>query len=372
MADALSRGDGQAYFQALTTGTLFLPDLAEPGPQQLVTVRSGADTYLIAFTSCEALASRLSGVAAFRTTTFAELAGKWPDPDWMLAVNPDTPIQAYAPIEVIRAGADGRLVLEAERGNPDLPANDLEAELDQAVRGSDVDGIIGALVTATVHVPVTGDGRPRPLAERTIAAFTSRRQLAAAVPAGLPAAVLPFLDVVLDWPGDDWQLVLNPAGRAPLEFAGPQVRGFVEWARQARWDPATGPEHRPLVATDMVWKVVPSGQLDAYLRDHRGDVSGAVRRCGAGDLVEEAFAAAPPGDLSVHILQWTVHCPDLYQPEPGVAGAWRVQAVALPHGARIRRLRRDGRPAYSAAFDADVMRWTPVHGAEQLHQALTT
>src|SRR5512142_1789576 len=98
MAGSLSDGDPAVYFRVIAEAPLYLPAFAGSGPQRLVTCRRGEDTCLVVFTSPEAMAARLVGVELFRTTSYPELAEKWPDPGWLLAVDPGLPIQGYMPI----------------------------------------------------------------------------------------------------------------------------------------------------------------------------------------------------------------------------------------------------------------------------------
>ncbi|GIH16551.1 hypothetical protein Raf01_47230 [Rugosimonospora africana] len=268
MVDALQRGDSQAYFQVLATATLYLPAFDEPGPQQLVTVKSGDDTYLIVFTSPEALARRLKGVDSFRTTSYPELRAKWPDPLWMLAVDPDTPIQGFMPIAIVSEGAAGRVVLPAVPDDvvpgdgfpvpddaPDSgpvtfdldrvrPANQLERDMVDSLRSADVNGVVRTLVLGEVHVPtqrrVAGPVEPGPdfpwreadVRIRTVPVFTSASRLVDAVPLGAPSVAVPFLDLVLSWPGPAWRLAVNPGTALELTFPGEHVPGFVAWAEE--------------------------------------------------------------------------------------------------------------------------------------------
>jgi hypothetical protein len=361
MAGALATGNSQAYFRALAGATLYLPALDEPGPQQLVTVRSGDDQYVLVFTSTEALASRLRGVPAFRTTTCAELLDKWPDPALMLAVDPETPIQAYAPIRVVADGAAGRLDLTPAVAVPGGPVNALEAELDQAVRESDVDALIGALVSGVVLMPTDGE-RWAPAAEQTIAVFTSPERAAAAVPGGTPLAELAFLDIALDWPGIGWRLVVNP-GESALEFTGAQVLGFVEWARHGV-DAAGADLPAVAVATALV-QPLPAEMAEAYLVGHRSDISGLVHR-------ESDLATVPIADVT-HVLHWVQHCSEVCLPVrvPDEApAAWRLTAVQVPHGAKLEQVGDDGRRSWVAAYDADLSEWLPLPDPDRMREAL--
>lgn len=372
LADALARGDSQAYFQALAEATLYLPAVEEPGPQQLVTVRSGDDVYLIVFTSCEALAERLVGVTAFRTTTCDELLANWPNQDWMLAVDPDTPIQAYAPIDVITDASAGRIVLPSTLEPRTEPANDLEADLDRAIRSGDVDAVIGVLALGTVHVPVASDGTSwASFAEQTIAVFTSIGQMAASIPAGTASDELPFLDVAMDWPGLGWHLVVNPGSTAPLVFDAVQVLGFVAWAQEFAYGMGLEPD-------DQLLKVIGEDQVDGYLRGHRKDVTGTVFRASdlgdveaLVDLHAASGGAVEPDNDTVYVIRFAAHCPDLYR-QSDARLAWRTQASVLPHGAQLQRISRDGDAAWIATFDADLEQWVPLQAADLLRVALTT
>ncbi len=461
MADALRRGDSQAYFRALETATLYLPAFDEPGPQQLVTVRSGDDTYLIVFTSPEALARRLRGVDSFRTTSYPELRAKWPDPAWMLAVDPDTPIQGFMPIAIISEGAAGRVVLPAvpddvvpgdgfpdtdpappdgERGGePDgdpgsrpgpfdldrvRPANQIERDMLDALRSADVNGVIRTLVLGDVHVPtqrrVPGPVEPGPdfpwrdedLRLRTIPVFTSASRLIDAVAPGAPNVTLPFLDLVLGWPGPAWRLAVNPGTALELTFPGEHVPGFVAWAEElvhgpvadggtgdtaAPHAPEPSPElPRPAVegprpGVELLQKIVPHRQVESYLHGRWSQVSGPIHRyaeLGEPRTPAELYAATggaggafQAGDPSVHVIRWVADCPGLYRPFPEAAGpgtgspgrrltVLSAHAVTLPHGAQLHRLDRDAEPAWLASFDADVQQWVPAPEPGRLRQTL--
>ena len=102
MRDALLDGDQERYFAVLAGMTVLLPTPPEvpgdPAPVGWATWNSGGRTHVLAFTSPGAMHSCLPrhGGGA-RITTFAELAGGWPNRDWWLAVNPGLPIEGYLP-----------------------------------------------------------------------------------------------------------------------------------------------------------------------------------------------------------------------------------------------------------------------------------
>ncbi len=91
LAQACHAGDTAACLVLLRGAELALP-LPASGPPAWPTVRAGDTTWLLAFTSVEAMAAAAGGGAGpCRVATLAELAAGWPDPRWRLAVNPGLP-----------------------------------------------------------------------------------------------------------------------------------------------------------------------------------------------------------------------------------------------------------------------------------------
>src|SRR5439155_529938 len=82
-------GDQRAYFQTLAGARLYLPGLAAGSPGQLATWQRDGETYVLAFTSVEALEDCVEGEAdAYLTADCADLLRDWPDPAWRLALEP--------------------------------------------------------------------------------------------------------------------------------------------------------------------------------------------------------------------------------------------------------------------------------------------
>ncbi|POM22683.1 hypothetical protein BTM25_48870 [Actinomadura rubteroloni] len=109
---ARRRGDEQAYLALLAGATLCLPVPGEPGSEaadQFATAKFGDGTYVLGFTSPEAMDRSLRGQAVHhRPVTLAELARAWPRREWGLAVDPGLPSAAYLDAETVArtAGAD--------------------------------------------------------------------------------------------------------------------------------------------------------------------------------------------------------------------------------------------------------------------------
>ncbi|MFC0042135.1 TY-Chap domain-containing protein [Actinomadura rayongensis] len=109
---ARRRGDEQAYLALLAGATLCLPVPGEPGSEaadQFATAKFGDGTYVLGFTSPEAMDRSLRGQAVHhRPVTLTELAGAWPRLEWGLAVDPGLPSAAYLDAETVAktAGTD--------------------------------------------------------------------------------------------------------------------------------------------------------------------------------------------------------------------------------------------------------------------------
>ena len=366
MADALVRGDTPAYFQAVLDATLYLPAFPGTGPQQVVTVTSGEDTYLLVFTSAEAMARQLVGVPAFNTTSYRELADKWPNPAWLLAVDPELPIQGYMPIETVAEGAAGRVQLPlvepvpAPGAPPPLPLpadNELEADLAAAMTAGDIEGVIRTLVTSQVYLPTEGPvALPVDLEAGTfswcvldgaVPVFTSDERLREG-PAVPPSVVVPFVEIVLAWPDPKYSMVVNPGSALELTFLGSEMVGLIAWAQEllpvaAGEPPAAGPV--------LLQKAVRPDEVDGFLQDGWRHVSGVVARA------DEPPAGGRPG----HVVRWPAYVEELYRPAP--SGGLHTHAVELPHGATLYRRDGAGREAPLASYDADIERWVPVAAA---------
>ncbi|MFA1545817.1 SseB family protein [Actinomadura chokoriensis] len=98
LTDARERGDQHGYLELLARAVLYLPSPGEPGAagHQFATAQFGDGTFVLAFTSPEAMDRSLQGQAVHhREASLAELSRRWPHPDWQLAVNPGLPSACY-------------------------------------------------------------------------------------------------------------------------------------------------------------------------------------------------------------------------------------------------------------------------------------
>ncbi|MEU4821095.1 SseB family protein [Actinomadura sp. NPDC023710] len=98
LAEARERGDQHGYLELLARATLYLPSPGDPegGDHQFATAQFGDGTFVLAFTSPEAMDRSLQGQAIHhRRASLAELSRRWPHPEWQLAVNPGLPSACY-------------------------------------------------------------------------------------------------------------------------------------------------------------------------------------------------------------------------------------------------------------------------------------
>jgi hypothetical protein len=275
LAAALARGDGPGYVRLLSSARLFVPLLPGPDadPRVAGLLPPGAP-YVLVFTSLESLSWALGDLAGeYGELDLAELRQRWPDPRHRLAVNPGSPIATFLPLDQLDQLAAGRrslvavgdvaqTVAEQERvrirraclrelaaGDPaaaaprdDPPANPLETRLREASERADPTAFLWALLDArAVVVPTTApvsdparihdDGFPWWIlgGDELLAVpiFSSRAALERTGAAGTPSVEVPFLDVIDNWPGVAYPLVVNPGSVIELVLSGDQVADLV-------------------------------------------------------------------------------------------------------------------------------------------------
>jgi hypothetical protein len=382
MLRAIAAGDQTGYFAVLAGTRLYLPgkrpDLSGNGPdlagnrpsgerQQLATWQRDSVTYLLAFTSLEALAHCLDGRAdAYWTTDHAELVRRWPDPAWKLAINPTVPIGAFLAVDDVAAGAAGELTIptiddlatQATGAAASGPANDLERALDAARNVADTESFLDVLVTSQVLLAVT-DPALDPAAIRrpdfpwpvdrtdgipTIAVFTSPVRLTEAHRTDVAFVTVDFVAVTLAWPDPAYRLSVNPGNGLSIDFVGDEIGELNDWARELAYRRPPPDTTDPDGGNLFVEMVVFEDAIDRYLREGQTRATGLVGPAGG-----------VRADKAVHVLRWRACCPELYQEAPD--GLLIVADVAMPHGARLIQVAPSGTETVVATFDADVGGW---------------
>lgn len=286
MLTALQDSDSRRYAQLLREAPLYVP--ATPGPDDPwpTSLPMPEGNHVIVFTSEESLDWALGGVVdSWRRSDIAGLREIHPD-DAQLVVNPGVPIGVYLVLGEVDDLAEGRqelvpvqdvqdamvdevlaevrrLVLEELGGDVEAaaalqPVNELEERLRDAVSDLDFDAFLLALIGADVVVPTTaavadasaiedGEFPWRVLGDAetpVVPVFSSERVLDTVAPEGGPRVTVSFVDVLLNWPGEDHVLCFNPGTSMELTLPGSSVPELVSAIAEAA--AAGGPaEGRP-------------------------------------------------------------------------------------------------------------------------------
>ncbi|MDQ0376140.1 SseB family protein [Amycolatopsis thermophila] len=284
MLAALQEGDSRRYAQLLSDAVLYVPYAPEPGDPWPQSLPMPEGNHVVVFTSEESLDWALGGVVdGWRETGVAALREIHPD-DAQLVVNPGVPIGVYLVLGEVDDLAEGRqelvpvadvqdamvdevlaevrrLALAELGGDADAaaalqPANELEERLRDAVSELDFDTFLLALIGSDVVLPLAepvddpsriedGDFPWRILGDDEVPVvplFSSERVADTVAPGGGPRVTVSFLDVLLNWPGEDHVLCFNPGTSMELTLPGSSVPELVTAIAEAAATgrPATG------------------------------------------------------------------------------------------------------------------------------------
>jgi len=320
---------------------------------------------------------------------------------------------------------------------PDFdPANDVEASLLNAAEEGNTDAFLSTLLLAKVLVPVlagtpagavprdpefgwrveTLDGQP------FIVVFTSPERLIEHVGAEIATVTVKFVQLIRNWPDEQWSFAVNPGSPVGAKLPGAQIVALANWADEVGLSgepsgeivveepaPAPQPQPSPVPAPapsgpTMMQKVLPPAQVDYYLDRGYDRVSGFVYR-----VAEVAHLRTPANLLhalglslgespftldaaELYVLRWAAHRPNLYripyggQHEagmramqgwvierapfrgngfaPGESGdiiaEFKVDSARLPNGAQLWRISADGTEELVAMLDVDGPLWRRV------------
>jgi hypothetical protein len=246
LAAALSGGDRREFFRLLTVVPLLMPRAGT----DILTVEIFERRYVPIFTSVDTLHERVGKLAdGFAQVDYPWLRQALIGVGLRLAVNPDTPIEAYVSVESLELAARGELVVPTlaefttEVALLDAaPRTPVESALLAAVEAGDVDAYANALLDADVLVPTLDEvtdparvlesdfpwrigGTP---SSPAIAVFTSPELLLAVLGEPGPAVTLPFVAVAGVWP-DGHRLCVNPGTVFGIELAAEQVPLLLLW-----------------------------------------------------------------------------------------------------------------------------------------------
>ncbi|GAA4073145.1 SseB family protein [Actinomadura miaoliensis] len=311
LADARERGDQDAYLRLLSGATLYLPDPGSseaPGGgdgRHYATARFGEGTFVLAFTSPEAMDTSLRGQAVHhRTSSLAELARHWPHPDWQLAVNPGLPSAAYLDAPALLPQRPG----DAEQG---------------AGQGA-------------------GQGN----------APTARKAAVQSAANGGEAARTPKHEKATDT--TVMQKVVRPDHVAHYVEGGYDlVAGYVHRLQDVR---ELNTPSRLVHGLGLAWDGSPFSAGDEEIHVIRWQaVRPALYRRPLGGIDEWSMSIIPGGWV---IEKAPFHGSGYASGDGPAIPEFKVDSLRLPHGAEIWRLGRSGGETLVAAYDADQRRWT--------------
>jgi hypothetical protein len=256
LAWALAEGDLSRYLRLFATAELFQPldggDEDAAQGRELVQYRPDGTTVLPVFTSYEAMQAQVTEpVRAAAVTDFAHLRDTWPDPSWLLAIDPGLPIEAALPLPAVQRGLDGRLSLidpavtvrplADDQWRP-WPHTANHAVLEAVSLGDAaeyLDALLSSMVTVAVARPVGKDallgvdfpwqpggsaGAPE------IEVFTDEGEFVAAYP-DTPRTTLRFQTLLYDWPAG-CALSVNPQRVAGMDLPAEAVPLILRWVRE--------------------------------------------------------------------------------------------------------------------------------------------
>ncbi|MFC5181672.1 SseB family protein [Actinomadura harenae] len=314
LAVARERGDQEGYLDLLARATLYLPTPGAAdgdGGRHFATAQFGGGTFVLAFTSPEAMDRSLRGQAVHhQTSTVSDLVRDWPHPDWRLAVNPGLPSASYLDTNTL----------------PKTP-----------------------VPTAPIAAP-GGAVRPPDPSDRHVAG----RSRAAAAPAPpqvtrlerLPQATRPDAVSQVTRPDAIPQVTRPEPVPAPVVVMMQKVLRpeHVTHYLDGGYDLVAGYVHRLQDVAELT-------------RPER-----LVQALG----LESPGAPFEAGMDAVHVIRWPALKSTLFRSPPSgeeqaPSGApvaeFKVDSQRLPHGAEMHRLAREGRPTLVAVYDADLRRW---------------
>ncbi|MEV4255533.1 SseB family protein [Spirillospora sp. NPDC049652] len=332
---ARERGDQDGYLDLLARATLYLPAPGTDGEggRHFATAEFGGGTFVLAFTSPEAMDRSLRGQAVHhQTSTVAELVRDWPHPDWRLAVNPGLPSASYLDTHML------------PKGPPPAP----QTPAPQPSKAPAVPGLPPAPSPgqAASSGPVRGEPTDRHVAGRSRAA-ASDPQVTRVEPVPAPAdrAEPPQMFVM--------QKVLRPEHVTHyLDGGYDLVAGYVQKLKDV------ADLNRPEQIVRTLGLDYPGSPFDPGMEAVHvirwPAAKPALFRRPLGGEDETALAGMPGG--------WVVEHPPFggrgYAPGDGPpVPEYKVDSQRLPHGAEMHRLAREGRPTLVAVYDADLRRW---------------
>ena len=425
LAAAREHGDQNAYLELLSHAVLHLPSPTDPtyddgARHEFATAQFGDDTFVLAFTSPEAMVRSLRGQAVHhRRCSLADLVRNWPDPAWQLAINPGLPSAAYLDATALplggpaphQAGPQPQARPPASRPNPHPP----QAPPPQA-RPDEGRSLSPEPEQAPPERPEPPPG-PQPQVPLVSESGTAPRRpegpeagpaVPQAVPQDIPPPAPPRPQAPPRTPPapGDRVVASGPPRRTP---PAPQTRPEQPPAaptgpaqpRTAQARPVQARPAEPASEVTVMQKVIRPEHVAHYLEGGYELVAGYVHRLqDVRDLNTPAKLVRGLGlvyegtpfrstDEAVYVIRWPAVKPALFRRPLGgidewsmglVPGGWviekapfpgsgyapgegtaipefKIDSQRLPHGAEMYRIERSGRETLLGGYDADLRRW---------------
>ncbi|TYK46284.1 SseB family protein [Actinomadura decatromicini] len=397
LTEARERGDQSGYLELLARAVLYLPAPGEPGAggHQFATAQFGDGTFVLAFTSPEAMDRSLQGQAVHhREASLSELARRWPHPEWQLAINPGLPSASFL---------DAKALFEPEEPRP-AAAPTPPAPTDVHVAGASVrspsrgrtGGAAGERRAAAPKAPSPPESpapqraEPRPPSAVRAASQPPTRPPAPPAPPPSPRETpsdpqgLPVTPTLEHGPSVTARDVVADRPASPQRTPdAPSPGGGQEKTSLTRQQTVPFPrEHLFVEGTAQVvvmQKVVRPEHVQHYLEGGYDLVAGYVHRLqdvaemktpaamihGLGLLYEGSPFA--PTDEEVFAIRWPAVKPPLFRRPLGgsertsadgpAIPEFKIESQRLPHGAELYRIVANGPETLVASYDADYRRW---------------
>lgn len=261
---ALMAGDAREYARTVLSAPLYLPvPDAEGWPELALT-----GSHVVAFTSLAGLSTVVGKDGlTYHEGDFPTLARFWPDPTVLLALNPNLPISATLPLNVLTTLADDDEILvtaselgfavaeeaqaqvrhaclanlgSASPAGPE-PMGELETALTSAAVDGDTEAFLSALVVAEIVLPTSATVTDLDLVTTpdfpwhvvpvgglpVITMFSSTEMLERVAPSSRPRIRVPFVAALAGWPSEEHLLCFNPGSRTELFLTGEAIASLV-------------------------------------------------------------------------------------------------------------------------------------------------
>ncbi|WP_067482928.1 SseB family protein [Actinomadura hibisca] len=348
---ARERGDQREYLQLLARTTLCLPSPGAPGADgtpAYATAMFGDGTFVLAFTSPEAMEQSLRGQAVHhRPASLLDLARTWPNAEWRLAVNPGLPSGAYLDSDLLLG-----YLADQTPANGSVGAHARPAAPEPESKPEPAGAVASPERPAVARPPRRTVQRP---AQRRPAARTPQAAPKAPAPAQRrPDAVAPSatqkpsaIDAVV------MQKVVRPE-HVPhyLDGGYDRVAGYVHRAQDVA--ELTTPEQLVRVL-GLVYEGSPFSPADEALHVIRWPaLKPALFRTPLGGIDEWSMEIIPGG----WVIEKAPFPGSGYAPGEGPSiPEFKINSQRLPHGSGLYRVDRAGAVSLVAEYDADLRRW---------------